>query len=251
MTARQRGWRVPTALVALSLIPVLAGTARLVELGGGPAVIPADARFAASPLPVAVHIVCAAVYAILGALQFAAGFRRRRPGWHRVAGRVLVVAALGVASSALWLTLFFPPQEDSGPLLYVLRLVFVPAMVASLVLGVAAVRRGDVAAHRAWMTRAYAIALAAGTQAFTEGVGEGVFGTSALVLDLSRGAAWVINLVVAEWVIRRRPVGGGAGRLGGGAPRLTGGAPRLTGGAPRLAGARRQRPAATLVGDRP
>ena len=32
MTTRQRGWRVPTALIALSLIPVLAGTARLIEL---------------------------------------------------------------------------------------------------------------------------------------------------------------------------------------------------------------------------
>lgn len=239
MTARQRGWRVPTALVALSVIPVVAGTARLVELAGGPAAIPADARFAVSPLPVVVHIVCAAVYALLGAFQFAAGFRRRRPGWHRAAGRVLVVAALGVALSALWLTLFFPPQEDSGPLLHVLRLVFVPAIVASLVLGVAAIRRGDVATHRAWMTRAYAIALAAGTQAFTEGFGGAVFGGSVLVLDASRGAAWVVNLAVAEWVIRRRPAGGGARRLGGGA--------RWLGG-----GARRRRPTATLlVGDRP
>ena len=85
-----------------------------------------------------------------------------------------------------WLTLFFPPQEDSGPLLYVLRLVFVPAMVASLVLGVAAIRRGDVATHRAWMTRAYAIALAARDEAFTEGFGGAVFGDSVLVLDASR-----------------------------------------------------------------
>lgn len=203
MTSRQRGWRVPTALVALSLVPVLAGTAHLVELGGGPALIPSDARFTASPLPVVVHIVCAALYALLGAVQFAGGFRRRRPGWHRVAGRVLVVAGLGVSASALWLTLFLPPQPGSGPLLFVLRLVFGPAMVATLVLGVAAIRRRDIAAHRAWMTRGYAIALGAGTQALTEGVGGAVLGHSPLALDASRGAAWVINLAVAEWVIRR------------------------------------------------
>lgn len=213
MTTRQRGWRVPAALVALSAIPLLAGTARLVELAGGPQLIPADARFAASPLPVVVHIVSAAVYALLGALQFAPGFRRR-PGWHRAAGRVLVVAGLGVALSALWLTLFFPPQPGSGPLLFVLRVVFGSAMVASLGLGVAAIRRGDVATHRAWMTRAYAIALAAGTQAFTEGLGEPVLGHSTLALDASRGAAWVINLAVAEWVIRRHPVMGAASGSG-------------------------------------
>ena len=203
MTRRQRGWRGPIGLVALSTIPVVAGTARLVELAGGPQVIPSDPRFTASPLPVVVHIVAAAVFALLGAFQFATRFRRRRPGWHRASGRVLVVAGAGVAGSALWLTIFFPPQSDSGPLLLVLRLVFAPAMLAGLALGVAAIRRGDVATHRAWMTRTYAIALAAGTQAFTEGIGGAALGHSALALDASRGAAWVLNLAVAAWVIRR------------------------------------------------
>jgi uncharacterized membrane protein len=209
MTARQRGWRVPTALVTLSVIPVLAGTARLIELAGGPAIIPADPRFTTSPLPVVVHIVSAAAYAVLGALQFSAALRRRRPRWHRAAGRVLVVAGLGVALSALWLTLFFPPQEDSGPLLYMLRLVFGSGMVAGLGLGFASIRRGDITTHRAWMTRAYAIALAAGTQAFTEGVGGALFGHGVLALDASRGAGWIINLAIAEWAIRRR-LGAGA-----------------------------------------
>ena len=203
MTTRQRGWRIPVALVALSIVPVLAGTARLVELAGGPAIIPADTRFTASPLPVVVHIVCAAVYAFLGALQFAPRFRNRRPGWHRAAGRVLVVAGLGVATSALWLTLFFPSQPGSATLLFLLRLAFAPAMVGSIVLGAAAIRRRDIMAHRAWMMRAYAIAMGAGTQAFTEGVGGALFGHSPLALDASRGAAWAINLAVAEWAIRR------------------------------------------------
>ena len=203
MTTPQRGWRVPAALIALSTVPVLAGTARVVELAGGPAVIPADARLTASPLPVVLHIACAVTYAFLGALQFAPGFRSRHPGWHRGAGRVLVVAGLGVATSALWLTVFVPLKPGSGILLLVLRLVFAPAMVGCMILGVAAIRRRDIAAHRAWMMRTYAIALGAGTQAFTEGVGGAVFGHSPLALDASRGAAWVINLAVAEWAIRR------------------------------------------------
>ncbi|EAP98571.1 hypothetical protein JNB_00345 [Janibacter sp. HTCC2649] len=200
------GWRAPLALVALALIPLLAGTARLVELAGGPGLIPSDTRFTASPWAVAMHIVSAAVYAVLGSMQFAVGFRLRHPGWHRRSGRVLVVAGLGVALSALWLTLFFPPQPDSGLLLFVLRIGFGSAMIACLGLGVAAIRHGDVARHRAWMTRAYAIALAAGTQAFTEGIGSALLGDSPLALDASRGAAWVINLAVAEWVIRRASV---------------------------------------------
>ena len=76
-------------------------------------------------------------------------------------------------------------------------------MAASIVLGFAAIRRGDVARHRAWMTRAYALALGAGTQVFTQGIGQAVFGTSELTNDLCLGAGWVINLAVAEYVIRR------------------------------------------------
>lgn len=226
---RQRGWWVPVALVALSAIPVLAGAARLVELAGGPAVIPADARFTTSPVAVVVHIVCAVGYALGGSLQFAAGLRRRRPGWHRASGRVLVVAGLGAAGSALWLTLFYPPQAGTGDLLHLLRLLFASAMVAALLRGVAAIRHMDVHAHRAWMTRAYAIGLAAGTQVFTEGLGGALFGTNVLALDASRGLGWVLNLTVAERVLRRSGVRGGRPRLGAG----------------------RESSAEALVGDRP
>jgi len=198
-----RSWPVPAALVALSVIPLIAGTLRLVQLAGGPQLRPADERIAALPQLVVVHIVGAAAYALVGALQFVPRFRRRHLTWHRRAGRVLAVAGLLVAGSALAMTLLYAEKPGTGDLLYVLRLVFGSAMVASLVLGFTAIRRRDIAAHRAWMIRAYAIALAAGTQAFTEGIGGALFGTGELRGDLAKGAAWVINLAVAEWVIRR------------------------------------------------
>jgi len=84
----------------------------------------------------------------------------------------------------------------------VFRLVFASSMAASLVLGLTAIRRRDVPAHRAWMIRAYAIGLAAGTQVFTEGLGGAAFGTGELRGDLAKGAGWAINLAVAEWAIR-------------------------------------------------
>jgi uncharacterized membrane protein len=198
---RPRGWPVPTALVALSAIPLTAGTLRLVQLAGGPAVMAADHRFTGFPLALVCHIVGAAVFALVGAFQFVP--RLRRHSWHRRAGRVLAVAGLMVAASALWLTLLYEPQPGTGDLLYVLRLAFASAMAACLVLGIAAARRRDIAAHRAWMISAYALGLGAGTQVLTEGFGEAVFGTGVLAGDLAKGAAWVINLAVAAWVIRR------------------------------------------------
>ena len=114
-----------------------------------------------------------------------------------------MVLGLAVAFSALWMTLFYPRQPGTGALAYLFRLAFGSGMAASIVLGFAAIRRGDVARHRAWMTRAYALALGAGTQVFTQGIGQAVFGTSELTTDLCLGAGWVINLAVAEYVIRR------------------------------------------------
>jgi predicted membrane protein DUF2306 len=78
----------------------------------------------------------------------------------------------------------------------------VPAALVAI-LGFTAIRRRDIAAHRAWMIRAYAIGLAAGTQAFTGGIGGALFGTGELPGDLAKAAGWAINLAVAEWVIRR------------------------------------------------
>jgi hypothetical protein len=87
--------------------------------------------------------------------------------------------------------------------MYTLRLVFGSAMAAALVLGLAAIRRRDIAAHRAWMIRAYALGLGAGTQIFTEGFGQAIFGEHVVAGDLEKAAAWILNLAVAEWAIRR------------------------------------------------
>jgi uncharacterized membrane protein len=197
-----RGWPVPAALVALSVIPLAAGSLRLVQLAGGPDLIPADHRFAGFPAALVVHIVAVSVFALVGAFQFVPRFRRHHRTWHRRAGRLVTGAGLAVAGSALWLTLVYEAQPGTGHLLYVLRLAFASAMAASLLLGVTAIRRRDIAAHRAWMIRAYAIALAAGTQTFTQGIAGAIFGTGELRMDLAKGAGWVINLAVAEWAIR-------------------------------------------------
>ena len=86
--AKTAAWLI-AALLVLSVVPLINGAFRLTQLAGGTEVTPASARFFASPVPVVLHIVSAAVYSILGAFQFAAGFRRRYPGWHRTAGRLL------------------------------------------------------------------------------------------------------------------------------------------------------------------
>ncbi|TFD28363.1 DUF2306 domain-containing protein [Cryobacterium cryoconiti] len=202
----RRHWLAPTGLILLNLIPVLAGAARLTELTGGAVATPQNARFLDSPVPLVTHILSVTVFTLLGAFQFVPTLRRHRAGWHRITGRILIPAGLLAALSGMWMAAFYPHPAGDGALLVVLRLLFGAAMVASIGLGVRSIVRRDFIRHGAWMTRAYAIGVGAGTQAVVLIPQSIIFGSTD---ELSRagfmGAGWVINLAVAEYIIRRRP----------------------------------------------
>ncbi|MEU7904474.1 DUF2306 domain-containing protein [Actinoplanes sp. NPDC049118] len=216
--------RLSTAgLLLLSAVPVVAGASRVAGLAAGAQSTPDTARFVEAPAPVVAHIIGATLFCVLGAFQFHRGFRRRRPGWHRITGRVLVPCGLAAALSGIWMTLFYPLPEHDGArfgILGIERLVLGAVMAAAIVISLRAILRRDIVRHRAWMIRGYAIGLGAGTQVLTLmpwmlTVGEpGAFGRSMLM-----GAGWLINIVVAEWIIRR-PAAARARRA---RPVLTGG----------------------------
>jgi uncharacterized membrane protein len=198
-------WLVPAGLLLLSAVPVAVGSARVAELAGGARVTTDNARFFAMPLPVVLHIIGASIFCVLGAFQFVPALRRGRPRWHRVSGRLLVPCGLVAALSGLWMTLFSELPPGDGDLLTVFRLFFGTAMAVSIVLATFAIRRRDVRRHRVWMTRGYAIGLGAGTQVLTHvpwALLVGVPGEFTRAMLMAAG--WVINLVVAEWALRRR-----------------------------------------------
>jgi uncharacterized membrane protein len=197
-------WAIPAGLIVLSVVPAVAGTARLSELARGAIVSAANARFFAMPLPVVLHILAVIPFSILGALQFAPAFRQRHRGWHRAAGRALVVCGLTAALTGLFMTLVYPWPAGDGVVLYAERLVFGLAMLGSLVVAIDAIRRRDFAMHGAWMIRAYAIGMGAGTQVITHLPYYVLVGTPGeLARAVLMGAGWVINVIVAEWIIRR------------------------------------------------
>ncbi len=202
-TRERREWWIPASLLALTFVPVAAGVFRVAELAAGEA-NETNQRFFDLPVPVLVHVFGAVIYCVLGAFQFMPSFRRRRPRWHRWSGRVLVPAGLAAALSGLWMSVFYDlPAHDNTALMWI-RLLFGSVMTAGLVLGVLAILRRDVRTHQRWMARAYAVAQGAGTQAL-------ILGPMVLFVDQPGGtlkatgmaAAWVINLAVAEWLVRR------------------------------------------------
>jgi uncharacterized membrane protein len=202
----KREWLIPTGLILLSLVPVTAGAVRLHELSSSADVTPANERFFAAPVPVVVHIIAATVYCVLGAFQFVPGLRRRHIGWHRAAGRVLIPCGLAVALSGLWMTLFYDLPPTDGGILVAVRLAVGTVMAGGIVIAVVAVRRRDIARHRAWMIRAYALGQGAGTQVFTH-LPLLLQGNEPTTADrtVAMTAGWLINIVLAEWLIRRTP----------------------------------------------
>jgi hypothetical protein len=209
-TSRQSGGVEPwvLGLVALCLVPLGAGWFRLQTLARGAAVTAENARFVASPVPVAVHVVAATLFGVLGAFQLASGFGGgRRLRRHRALGKLLWVSGLFVALSGLWMTLFYPNAEGDGLALFWMRVVVGSGMIVSLLLGARAITRRDFVEHGAWMLRAYALGMGAGTQAVLLippllALGHVSMGLRAVLM----GSGWLLNVLVAEWRLGARGV---------------------------------------------
>lgn len=200
-------WRLTIGLVVLSAVPVLAGTARLVQLASGAAITDDNRRFFASPLPVVAHIVSAIVFCLGGALLLTPRLRARRPALHAALGRAVAPAGAVAAASGLWMTHRYELPATDDAVLGVVRDVVGVAMLAALAAGVVAVRDRRFVAHGAWMARAYALGLGAGTQVVTTLLWVVPFGMpSHLERAGLLAAGWAINLTVVELVLWRQRV---------------------------------------------
>lgn len=204
---KRSDWLLLCGLVALGLLPAMTGTISLANTATAIARSTSGeelnvATYVKHPAIIAVHVICGVGFALLGALQVTPGFRARRLKLHRQMGRALVAAAYAAALTALWMNQTFP--SPLGPLKYWSNLIFGLAMLVALTLSMAAIRRRDIAAHRIWMLRSYAIGLGAGTQRLMFLPWFAVTGKlDPLAIGLMLWAGWLINLAVAEWAIRK------------------------------------------------
>ena len=185
---------------------MLAGVSRVLSLSTGAFTLDGHERFAADPWMAALHIIGATAFATLGAFQFVPSLRRG--AWHRIVGRVLSVLGITAALAGTWMALRWAPKAFDSAALNAIRTVVAIAMVSFIVLGVISARRRDFEAHGAWMLRAYALFLGAGTQVFTAGFTALPFMQpymSETLATASMAAGWLINALVAEWILRKSP----------------------------------------------
>lgn len=217
--ARRAGTRVGWTWIALSslaiavyaVVPYL--TASLAELADSGA---AGLAGTYEPLPIAVqaafyaHIVAGGVALVAGPFQFWRGLRDRHRSVHRWIGRTYL-AAVAIAGVA---ALVMAPFNDAGLVGFFGFGTLAVLWLVTAWRAYRAIRLGDVSNHRAWMMRNFALTYAAVTLRLWIGVLIGVQLIPGGELDF--GAvfenayatvpflAWLPNLVVAEWLVRRR-----------------------------------------------
>jgi uncharacterized membrane protein len=212
---RTSGWFVFLVLTSVAIavyapFPYL--TSSLTSLGADPdAGLAANyvARPTAIQAALYVHMVAGGLALGLSPLQLAARVRARAPRLHRLVGRVVIAAMIvgGLSGVVLSTVNAAGPVGTAGfGLLGALWVVFP-------VLGLLAIRRRDVPAHRRWMARGFALTYAGVMlrvwlllllnvqDAF--GIPEGLAFDRAYVL--MPFLCWVPNLLVAELYLRRRP----------------------------------------------
>jgi uncharacterized membrane protein len=107
-----------------------------------------------------VHILPGAIFVVLAPLQFVPGIRAKYLNLHRWMGRVLVVTGLVIGVTALVMSYTMNiggPNETAATTLFAILFLF------SLTKAYRHIRRKEVARHREWMMRAFAIALGVAT----------------------------------------------------------------------------------------
>jgi len=159
-----------------------------------------QSAYAAHPWRILIHVAASLVALALGPWQFIPALRRRK-ALHRGLGFVYFLAVFGGGISGLFTAFIAQGGLISRAGFTVLSLLWVGTAIAAL----RAIKRGDYCAHEAWAIRSFALTFAAVTIRLQLGAG---FAAGQRFEDfywMLSWTCWIPNLLVAEWLICRRP----------------------------------------------
>ncbi len=205
---KKQNWLIPTLLIFAMLVPIAGGTIRVLDLLNGNKITEDNAIFFTAPFVVILHILCSSIYGVLGSFQFSKSFRTKHIQWHKFSGRVLVLLGIITSLTGIYMTISFPKVSTDGPTLYYVRLLVGVIMTISILFALKSILEKKFKSHGEWMLRAYAIGLGASTQVLTHLpwfiLADSV--PSGLVRDLLMALGWILNLILAEWLIYKKKV---------------------------------------------
>ena len=193
---------VPAALYLGTLLAIVLALVQVVQIPLG--ALPEDSlRLGAAPAWHFMHVLGGATFGILGPIQFGRVLVRRYGRLHRVTGRLFVAAGAMLSLSALSLLWHFPDTYSVA--VNSARLLFGIALGVALAMAMLAIRKRDIARHRNWMIRAYAIGMGATvvTTVFLPIYAITGEPPTGLVSDILFLGCWTACVVFAEALVRR------------------------------------------------
>jgi uncharacterized membrane protein len=146
------------------------------------------------------HVFASMVALLLGPFQFAAGLRARRPALHRWMGRAYLGVGVGLGGVSGFVLAQYAYGGAGARWGFGLLAL---AWLSTGALALRAVLRGEIAAHRRWMLRNFALSLAAVTLRIyvpSSMLAGAPFETAYAAIAW---LCWVPNLVLAELLVRR------------------------------------------------
>lgn len=166
-----------SAVIFLALVGAAVAIRRIVFLtpilanGYSPPAVAPDSRaaqfvaldevFARHPILTVLHVVPGLLFMILGPFQFSKSIRARHLQWHRWNGKIFMTIGFIIGISALVMS--FTMQSIGGVNQAAATILFGSFFLFALSKAFWHIRRRQVALHRQWMIRAFAIGLAVAT----------------------------------------------------------------------------------------
>jgi uncharacterized membrane protein len=204
-------WVITFVLASIGVAIVIRRTLNLFAPSRAPSNFPEaavlDAGFAQHRLLTMIHIIPGLLFMVLGPFQFVRKLRNRRPGLHRWMGRVVLASGIIIGGTALVMS---PQMAIGGVNESAATMLFAIVFLFALVKAFLSIRRRNIALHREWMIRAFAVGLAVATIRPIVGV---FFATRSITHltphDFFGTAFWLgftVQLIAAEiWINYRRP----------------------------------------------
>lgn len=159
-----------------------------------------QAAYAEHPWRILVHVSASLVALAVGPWQFIPALRRRK-ALHRGLGFIYFLAVFVGGISGMF-TAFI---AQGGMISQIGFVTLAQLWIVTAILALMAIKRGDYRSHEAWAIRSFALTFAAVTIRLQLGTG---FAAGQRFEDfywMLSWTCWVPNLIVAEWLIRRRP----------------------------------------------
>lgn len=146
------------------------------------------------------HVIGGAIVLLVGGFQFIPAIRQNYPQVHRWMGRLYLSFVLigGIAG------LVMAPVSDGGLVAHFGFGVLAVLWLFSGGQAYAAIRRGDVASHKMWMMRNFAMAFGAVTLRIYLGLLAAAGVPFSEAYPLVAWISWVPNLIFVEWFLVRQ-----------------------------------------------